>query len=130
MNYNIFMDTASETFLARFEKDAELRLQVGDVINIDERSINYVVTRITSDSLSFHILTESGVSLLTEDGLFLITEDATDADISLNYFVRIQDTSPDSISMGRDIEGTLNNLASARSQVYGGSRITKTKFRY
>lgn len=130
MNYKIFLDIPSETFLASFIQDASLRPKVGDVLNIDATKTNYVVTRITSESLSFHILTESGVSLLTEDGEFLLTEEASMDDISLNYFVRIQNTSPDSISMGRDFEGALNNLALARSQIYGGGRITDTKFRY
>lgn len=94
MNYRVFMDTASEQFLANFDQLPELRPKVGDVITIDVSPILYTITRDIEN-----------------------TESSTDP-VSHDYFVRIQNTSPDSISMGRDIQGALNRVTNARFQRY------------
>ncbi len=91
MNYKIFFDKASQQFLANFEQKPALRPVVGNRITINESPIVYVITR---DE-------EASVPVGNED-------------VSHNYFVRIQNTSPDSISMKRDIVSVQNLLAKAR----------------
>lgn len=91
MNYKIFFDGQSEQLLANFEQVPKLRPSVGDIITIDVSPIRYVITR--------------DVEASTPVG---------DEDVSHNYFVRIQNTSPDSISMKRDIQSVQNLLAKAR----------------
>lgn len=91
MNYKIFFDTQTQQFLANFEQVPELRPTVGDTITIDVSPIRYVITRDL----------EASTPVGNED-------------VSHNYFVRIQNTSPDSISMKRDIQSVQNLLAKAR----------------
>jgi len=91
MNYKVFFDKQSQQFLANFEQRPELRPHVGDRITINESPIVYVITRDL----------EASTPVGNED-------------VSHNYFVRVQNTSPDSISMGRDIQSVQNLLAKAR----------------
>jgi len=94
MNYRVFMDTASKQFLANFEKLPELRPRVGNVITINKSSPSYVITR-----------DEENTESLTTP-------------VSHDYFVRIKNTSPDSVSMGRDIQSTINGVRRAANGIY------------
>ena len=91
MNYKIFFDTQTQQFLANFEQKPALRPVVGDRITINESPIVYVITRDEEPNNGNGIV-----------------------DVTHNYFVRVQNTSPDSISMGRDIQSVQNLLAKAR----------------
>lgn len=94
MNYRIFMDTASKQFLANFEKKPELRPRVGNIITINKSSPSYVITRDEENTTS------------------------TTDPVSHDYFVRIQNTSPDSISMGKDIHNTIRAVRMAANGIY------------
>ena len=91
MNYKVFFDKQTEQFLANFEQKPELRPRLGNRITINESPIIYIITR---DE-------EASIPVGNED-------------VSHNYFVRIENTSPDSISMKRDIQSVQNLLAKAR----------------
>lgn len=73
------MDTQSEQFLADFEKEPHLRPVLGDIIKIRNNPKLYKITRQTP------------------------TTPSEDPPETINFFVRILDSSPDSVSMGGDI---------------------------
>jgi len=79
MNYRIFMDTQSEQFLTDFDKDPDLRPVVGDTIKIRNLPTLYKITRQQDNTLS------------------------STPPVSIDYFVRIINTSPDTITMKKDI---------------------------
>jgi len=82
MNYRVFLDTKSEQFLGNFEKESNLRPSLHDIIQIGASKILYVVTRITPN-----------------------TESVIEPN-SLDYFVKPQDSSNDSVSL----RGSQNNV--------------------
>jgi len=82
MNYRVFLDTESEQLLGNFEKEPNLRPSLHDIIQIGASKILYVVTRIIPN-------TESTVQ-----------------PTSLDYFVKRQDSSNDSVSL----RGSQNNV--------------------
>lgn len=99
MNYDIFLDTASQPFLGKFRVSSHLRPVVKDIITIGNDDILYTITRIGGNSLAYHILTENGISIIAENGQFILTEDSDSENVSLAYFVRKTGTSPDSVTM-------------------------------
>ena len=72
MNYKIFLDTPSQQFVGKFQVLQTLRPVIGDIITIGNNDTRYTVTRIEGD---------------------------TTQNVTLDYFVRITGTSPDSVTM-------------------------------
>ncbi len=73
------MDTSSEQFLDNFEKQSHLRPVVGDIIKIRNNPKPYKITRQTP------------------------TTPSENPPETINFFVKILNSSPDSLSMGGDI---------------------------
>ena len=89
MNYRVFLDTSSETFLGSFDKDPDVRPGQGDLIQINLDKILYVVTRIVPNT----------------------TSPTTDlSTVSLDYFVKPQNSSNDSVSLHKSNENVIRKL--------------------
>jgi len=86
LNYRVFLDSISEQFLGNFEKESNLRPSIHDIIQIGSSKILYVVTRIISN-------TESSIE-----------------PFSFDYFVKIQDSSNDSVSLRGSQENVQRQL--------------------
>jgi len=92
MNYRVFLDVQSRTFLSNFEALPHLRPQVKDTIKIGYKPTLYKITREERNTL-------------VVNGI----ENASDI-VSFDYFVRKLNTSPDSRTMGRDIRKLTRTL--------------------
>jgi len=86
MNYRLFTDTKNPRLISKFNKPIEFKPQVGDIINIGISFTPWVITREKPNTLS------------------------SDQDASFDFFARIQNTSPDSISMKQDFASIQRKL--------------------
>lgn len=86
MNYKVFLDTQSEQFLSNFDQEPNLRPVVGDTITINNFPTLYKITRQEP------------------------TNPTEDPPVTINFFVRVLNSSPDSRTMGRDIAKLVRTL--------------------
>lgn len=78
MNYRLFTDTKIPRLISKFNKTIEFKPQVGNIINIGVSLTPWVITREKTNTLS------------------------SNQDVSFDFFARIQNSSPDSISLKKD----------------------------
>jgi len=86
LNYKVFLDSQSQQFLANFDKVPNLRPAVGDIIKIKHDPKPYKITRQEP------------------------TNPSEDPPVTINYFVKIVNSSPDSKTMGADIAKLTRTL--------------------
>lgn len=116
MNYRLFTDTQNPKLLSNFEKPPELKPAVGDVILIGISLIPWVITRQQPNTFIppfFRVLEDGVTQRITEDGDIRVLEGPTpelEEDFSIDFFARIQNTSPDSISLRRSNDNVQRKL--------------------
>ena len=88
MNYRLFTDTKNPRLISNFNKPVEFKPQVNDIINIGISRTPWVITREQKNTAS------------------------SEEDVSFDFFAKIQNTSPDSISMARDFQSIQRKLNS------------------
>ncbi len=87
MNYRFFQDTDSKQFITNFNQEPELRPKVNDIVMFPPTSTKWVITR--DQQISTPIGTE---------------------DVSFDYFVRVQDTSYDSVSLRGSNDNVIRQI--------------------
>jgi len=113
MNYRVFTDTASPRLLSKFNKPIELKPQVGDVITIGIPLTPWVITREQTNTFGEDIIriTEDSQERISEDGQTRITEGENFGDnISFDFFVSVQNTTPDSVSLRQSNDNVQRKL--------------------
>jgi len=116
MNYRVFTDSQNPKLLSNFEKPVALKPGIGDIILIGASFIPWVITREQVNSFipPFFRILEDGVSQrITEEGDIRVLEGPTpdlSKDTSFDFFVRVQNTSPDSVSLRRSDDNVQRKL--------------------
>jgi len=117
MNYQVFSDTKNPTLITTFQRDPALKPVPGDIITIGDSLTPFVITREEiAVIVEFDRITEGGILRITEEGDFRVLEQSTPAapDESFNFFVRVQNTSPDSVSLRKsndNVQQKMNRFA-------------------
>jgi len=86
MQYRFFEDTESKQFITNFTQEPQLRPQVKDIVTFPPTRTKWVITREEVNS----------------------TSGSTPK--SFDYFVRVQDTSPDTISLRKSNDNAVRKL--------------------
>lgn len=116
MNYRVFTDTQNPKLLSNFEKRPELKPSVGDILLIGASLTPFVITREQPNTFIppfFRILEDGVTARITEEGNIRVLEGPTPdltKDVSIDYFVRIQNTSPDSVSLRKSNDNVQRKL--------------------
>jgi len=116
MNYRVFTDTQNPKLLSNFEKPPELKPNVGDVLLIGTSFIPFVITREAPNTFIppfFRVIEDGVTSRITEEGNIRVLEGPTpelEQDFSIDYFVRVQNTSPDSVSLRKSNDNVQRKL--------------------
>lgn len=116
MNYRIFTDTQNPRLLSNFQKPPELKPSVGDIVLIGVSLIPWVITKEQPNTFIppfFRILEDDVSSRITEEGDIRVLEGPTPElaqDFSIDFFARIQNTSPDSTSLRNSDDNVQRKL--------------------
>lgn len=113
MNYRVFSDTKNPTLITTFQRDPALKPVPGDIITIGNSLIPFVITREQiSVIVEFVRITEDGRERITETGDLRVTEPSVPEppEEAFDFFVRVQNTSPDSVSLGRSNDNVQQKM--------------------
>ena len=113
MNYRVFSDTTSPTLITSFDRDPALKPVVGDILNIGNSLIPFVITREqVAVIVEFIRITEEGLQRITEEGDLRVTEisEPEPTPESFDFFVKIQNSSADAVSLRKSNDNVQQKM--------------------